>query len=508
MYQPYIDLHTHSNKSDGQLSRRDLVLRARDAGIRILAITDHNYTEDLTELRAEFGHDMTLIQGAEISCNYTLSNGGVRELHVIGLGFDPNHPAIQSVLRRNQPNRRPYVEKILKRLEENQIFLGSYESLAARFPNTKHLGRKHIAAVMVEKGYCKTDEECFDVYIGSFGQKKAFVPPMLEYVSLECAVESILAAGGHAVLCHPIFYRMEWDDVVELATYFKQLTGDKGAMEVYYGLYSPENRLALLRLADRLGLMYSAASDYHSEKGADRIDHRFSWTVCAQLLTRLGVPLPEAQSASDILVVSGFSGSGKGTVLKKMLDDGVTVQGKPIQLVTSVTTRSRRSENDNYIFLTPEEFARLADDNGLLECNGSYGAHSYGTPIAGVRKAAEAGIPCLEIDPVGLMRLITDGRVHPHRIHSVFLTAAPEELLRRLKKRGTEDDDAIRRRLTTAMTEATYVAELYDAVIPSNVPVETAAQVIAALEGHRCESTFDPCRFQSEMHTLLNADTL
>ena len=97
----YIDLHTHTTLSDGNVPPMELLRRARAAGIGIIAITDHNDTEDLTACRAAFP-DLTLIQGAEIPCRYL-----DQELHVVALGIDPKNEKLQSVLRRNRPDRRP-----------------------------------------------------------------------------------------------------------------------------------------------------------------------------------------------------------------------------------------------------------------------------------------------------------------------------------------------------------------------------------------------------------------
>ena len=102
MNQPYIDLHTHTCLSDGNLTPVELLREARAAGIGILSITDHNSTEDLTAWRAAFP-ELTLIQGAEITCRYL-----EKELHVVALGIDPEEPKLRAVLAQNQPDRRPW----------------------------------------------------------------------------------------------------------------------------------------------------------------------------------------------------------------------------------------------------------------------------------------------------------------------------------------------------------------------------------------------------------------
>ena len=91
MFSPFVDLHTHTTNSDGRLSPRELINAAYDAGIRVLAITDHNSTENLEDLRAEFP-EMQLIQGSEVSAIYYDGAGVDHEVHIVALGFEYSAP--------------------------------------------------------------------------------------------------------------------------------------------------------------------------------------------------------------------------------------------------------------------------------------------------------------------------------------------------------------------------------------------------------------------------------
>ena len=282
----YIDLHTHTKLSDGMLAPQALVDRARAAGIGILAITDHDHTEDLTELRQR-NPDIRLIQGAEISCVHTAESGKQTDIHMVALGVDPQNPKLRSVLARNKPDRRPYVEAILARLAECGIQAGSYEDLQQRNPDTTHLGRMQIAKRMKELGYVSSVDEAFDIYLGAFGQRKAFVPNLLRYVSMAEAAEAVLDAGGVPVLAHLYYYQLPEAEGWNLVRDFKALVGDQGAMEVYYGRYSPAQRENLAKIADAFGLMYSAASDFHGHAENETLDHQFAQDSCRNLLDRL-----------------------------------------------------------------------------------------------------------------------------------------------------------------------------------------------------------------------------
>lgn len=282
---PFADLHIHTRRSDGALSPQELADNARRAGIGTLAITDHNHTEDLTRLRRD-NPDLRLIQGAEISCRFA-DHQGDHEIHVVGLGIDPENEQLRTVLAHNQPDRRPYVQAILDSLRRCGIDLGDYESLTALYPDTLHLGRKQIATLLVSRGFVDTVDNAFDIYIGAFGERRAYVPNPLRYVSMEEAVDAILAAGGIPVLAHLFYYRMDEAGQRALLEDFKALAGDRGAMEVYYARYDDAQREQLRQYADEFGLMYSAASDFHAPGESVTLDNHFHHSLCQPLLDRL-----------------------------------------------------------------------------------------------------------------------------------------------------------------------------------------------------------------------------
>ena len=279
----YIDLHTHSTLSDGSLAPMALLGAAREAGIGILALTDHNDTEDLTRYRSAFP-ELTLIQGAEVTCRYL-----DQELHVGALGIDPTNEKLQAVLRRNRPDRRPYLTAILEKLRSLGIDVGTFDELQAANPDSRHFGRMQIGKEMLKRGYVQSGDEAFDVYMGAHGQRLAYVANPLKYVSLEEAVEAILAAGGVPVLAHLYYYLLDAEGERALVRRFKELAGDKAAMEVEYAAYTRRERDALAALADEFGLMHSCASDFHGNLEGETLCHRFDRSMCAPLLQMLGV---------------------------------------------------------------------------------------------------------------------------------------------------------------------------------------------------------------------------
>ena len=279
----YIDLHTHSCLSDGSLTPLELLRAAQEAGIGILALTDHNATADLVPLQAAFP-DLTLIQGAEITCRYL-----DQELHVVALGIDPENAKLRAVLQNNQPDRRPYLSAILEKLRALGIDVGTYDELQAANPNSRHFGRMQIAKEMQRRGYVATADEAFDVYMGAHGQRLAYVANPLKYVTLEEAVEAIVDAGGVPVLAHLYYYLLDAEGERALVRRFKELAGEKAAMEVHYAAYTPAQRESLAAIADEFGLMHSCASDFHGNLADETLAHGFRREQCAPLLDALGL---------------------------------------------------------------------------------------------------------------------------------------------------------------------------------------------------------------------------
>lgn len=271
----YIDFHVHTVLSDGMQTPETVVTEAEKCGIGIMAITDHNHTMDLTLLQQSHP-GIRLVQGCEFSSKYIDQKGKEKELHIVGLGFDPRHPLIQEVLRKNQPDRRPYINAILAKLRALDIHIGTYDELMAEHPDSLHVGRTHIAMKMHRLGYTSSVDEAFDEYIGGFGKRRAFVENPLHYVTPEECVDAICAAGGIAVLAHLYYYKLEEGEQRQLLAHFKALAGERGALETDYAAYSSEQRLQLRKLAEEFDLIPSAASDYHGKHEGETLAHGFS----------------------------------------------------------------------------------------------------------------------------------------------------------------------------------------------------------------------------------------
>lgn len=280
MKKGFVDLHTHSSESDGIYQRKELVKKAYEAGIRTLAITDHNYIEDIKYLQYK---DMVLIQGSEISALFNDLDGNKSEIHIVALGFDENNEKIKDVIKRNQLNTFNYINMILEKLRLCDIDIGTYEYLKEINSGKTNFGRSLIAKEMVKWGYCKSVKEVLDEYIGDFGSKRAYVENPLDYVSLKEVIEAIKDASGIPVLAHLYCYNFDNRNNHYLLSEFKKYCGDLGAIEVYYGAYNQSQRDELKSFAKQYNLMVSCASDFHGHRN-DCLTHGFSESYVKDIL--------------------------------------------------------------------------------------------------------------------------------------------------------------------------------------------------------------------------------
>lgn len=247
----YYDLHSHSTASDGTLSPTELVRKAHEKGVQVLALTDHDTTAGFAEARAEAERiGLNLICGAEISVSW-----GSHEIHVVGLGLDPERDALRLGLEAAQKFRAWRAEEMGRRLAKRRIE-GAYEAARALAPGAL-VTRSHFARFLLAEGHVKTMQQAFDRYIGR--GKPGFVPG--KWAQLEEAIGWIKDAGGRAVLAHPARYRLTATKLRELIGAFKESGGE--AMEVVSGSHNRDETFTMAHHARKFELLASRGSDYH-----------------------------------------------------------------------------------------------------------------------------------------------------------------------------------------------------------------------------------------------------
>src|ERR1700726_2542039 len=189
----YIDLHTHSTASDGIYSPTELLQHAKDNGLRVLALTDHDSTGGLDEAaQAARKLDIDFIPGVEI--NTDISGG---EVHVLGYFLEYERPAFQTTLRILRDARVSRGQRMVELLNEQGVHI--------RWERVREIaqgavGRPHVAKALLEAGYVKSIPEAFDTYIGS--HSPAYVPRYK--LTPQDAIRLIASANGVPVMAHPI----------------------------------------------------------------------------------------------------------------------------------------------------------------------------------------------------------------------------------------------------------------------------------------------------------------
>jgi predicted metal-dependent phosphoesterase TrpH len=242
------DLHSHSYYSDGKLSPAQLLHRAEGNQVTHLAITDHDCTMALQELKnAKF--ELTLINGVEISCDWS-----GKEIHVVGLNFDLEDKQLKQLLATQQAKRKHRVTNIDQRLAELG-HTGLIEYLDT-LPCVSYT-RSHVADFLVEKGICKNRQKAFKNFLSKKG--RCYVAS--DWCSLSEAVTTINTAGGIAVLAHPGRYPLSKSKLESLVADFADCGG--GALEVIYSNIDPHTQKRLIDLTKSYSLYASLGSDFH-----------------------------------------------------------------------------------------------------------------------------------------------------------------------------------------------------------------------------------------------------
>lgn len=250
------DLHCHSTASDGSLSPTELVNRAIEQGVDILALTDHDGTEGIAEAsQAAQGTDLTLLAGVEISVTW-----GGTTIHIVGLNIDVNHPALQNGLTTMRQYRIGRAQEIAKRLDKAGIS-GALEG-AKKYASEVMLGRLHFAQFLVEHGHAKNISDVFKRYL--VRNKPGYVPG--QWANLADAVSWITAAGGQAVIAHPARYKITATKLRRLIDEFKEAGGV--GFEVVSGRQHPEEIKHMAKLAEQFGLLASRGSDFHTPENS------------------------------------------------------------------------------------------------------------------------------------------------------------------------------------------------------------------------------------------------
>ena len=243
-----VDLHLHTTASDGTLSPAQLIDLVAEAGLRIVAVTDHDTTDGIPEAMeaAERHQDLTLITGIEFGAEI-----GESEVHLIGLFVDFTNADLQASLRRFREERVDAARGTVEKLGTLGVNI-SWDRVRELAGGT--VGRPHIARALLEAGYVRNVPEAFDRYLGSDGPARV---PRPKFPPVE-ALNIIHAAGGVGIVAHPRTVKHLGDVLTPL------VDGGLAGIEVYAEKYGREQQDEYRALAQKYDLVESGGTDYHA----------------------------------------------------------------------------------------------------------------------------------------------------------------------------------------------------------------------------------------------------
>jgi predicted metal-dependent phosphoesterase TrpH len=255
-----IDLHTHSNRSDGTESPADLVERAHEHGIDVLGLTDHDTTagwDEAADVAARV--DLALVRGIEVSC--TFEGYGV---HLLAYLPDPTYPPLAGELQRVLDGRNARLPATLERLRDVGIDIDVHDVRRVA-GETAAMGRPHVADALVALGVVADRSEAFNRYLGPRGP--AYVQRYA--ADLETMIRTVAGAGGVSVVAHPWASRHDHTALDRAGLARLQDAGLAG-IEVDHEAHDAATRERLRAVAVELDLVVTGSSDYH---GLGKVGH-------------------------------------------------------------------------------------------------------------------------------------------------------------------------------------------------------------------------------------------
>jgi predicted metal-dependent phosphoesterase TrpH len=247
------DLHCHSVVSDGTLTPETLATRAKANGVELWALTDHDEIGG-QQRAADAARALGLryLTGVEISVTFL-----EQTVHIVGLGIDPENPALKLGLARTRGGRAQRAMDMSDGLAKVGI-AGAFEGACKFVGNPDLISRTHFARFLVESGVCRDTNEVFRKYLTE--GKPGFVPH--RWASLKDAVSWIREAGGMAVIAHPARYKFSANEEFALFSEFKGHGGQ--GVEVITGSHTAAEYVSYAATAREFGLAASRGSDFHS----------------------------------------------------------------------------------------------------------------------------------------------------------------------------------------------------------------------------------------------------
>ena len=248
----YIDLHAHTNYSDGELTPDELIKLAIKNNVGTLAITDHDTIDGLNSITYK-SDEINVIHGIELSAKVDIGT-----MHILGFGIDKDNKELNKKLIELKDNSINSVLSVIEQLKKDYNIYFTYEELKELINYNHNLGRPDLARLLIRKGYVKTVQEAFDKYLIDAHNKIKEIRKGIDYH--EC-IDLILKSNGIPVLAHPKTLKLNDKDLLYLLK--DMIKSGLIGIEVYHSSHSKEEMDKYLKLANELNLLISGGSDYH-----------------------------------------------------------------------------------------------------------------------------------------------------------------------------------------------------------------------------------------------------
>jgi predicted metal-dependent phosphoesterase TrpH len=247
------DLHVHTDASDGQFSPLKVISLAKEKGVNLLAITDHDTLDGLDKIRKQaLETDIEILPGVEISA------GGDNEVHILGYGIHEGMKRLHALLQVMRSEREERVRRMVEKLRTLGMPIDLSEIAS---PQADSLGRAHIGRAMVKKGLADSIYDAFEKYLSP--GRPGFEPRPKRKVSQ--VVRLLREEGAVPVIAHPGLLKMDPEDLRPLLNEWK----DEGLMglEAYHPAHLPAMTRTWDNLARKSGLLVTGGSDFHGQDG-------------------------------------------------------------------------------------------------------------------------------------------------------------------------------------------------------------------------------------------------
>ena len=264
-----LDLHTHTLRSDGLLTPAELAAAAAAAGVRLLAIADHDTLAGVRELRRDgtVPAGLEVVPGIEINTVVEHRDHAEGEVHVLGLGVDPDDDALEAALARQRDARRIRFERMVEKLRELGMPIDAALETMPATTEEDALGRPRLARALIKTGYAESVEDAFRRHLSR--GRPAYVPR--QGLGPADAIRAIRAAGGLASLAH-------FGEATDHLSFVRDLIelGLNG-LEVYYRAYDQETVAGLRGIATDFRLVMTGGTDYHGDRETYAEAHAQLW---------------------------------------------------------------------------------------------------------------------------------------------------------------------------------------------------------------------------------------